>query len=383
MTLKPIGDIVTAVRQTNPTALGREWITYIDIAAIDRIEKRIGSPERVRADAAPSRARQVVATGDVLVSTVRPNLNAVAAVPSDYSGEIASTGFCVLRPRPECVSASYLYFFTRTRRFVSHLEDIAVGASYPAVTDGDVLDTFIPLPDLGPQLDIAATLEVADRLCRTRRHALQTTRGVLDELFRRRFAEYFLAGRTKPLGDLVTITGGGTPPRSRPEFFQGRVPWLTSKDVRGDYIWDTEEHISEEAIQSSATKLVPADSILVVVKSKVLMHRLPVAIAGVPLCHGQDIKSLQMKPGLHHEFARHVLRYHAPGLLYLARGANTEGLTLPMLEELPVPDVSWDEQLAFANVVDAHEALRTAQREALRQTVHLFDALLHHSYDLH
>jgi hypothetical protein len=80
---------------------------------------------------------------------------------------------------------------------------------------------------------------------------------------------------------MVKITGGGTPARERPEYYQGRIPWLTSKDMKGDYIWDTEEHITERAIQESATNLIPAGSILVVVKSKVLMHRLPVAIAKV------------------------------------------------------------------------------------------------------
>jgi type I restriction enzyme S subunit len=67
--------------------------------------------------------------------------------------------------------------------------------------------------------------------------------------------------------------------------------------MRGDYIWDTEEHVTPDGIASSATKLVPAGSILVVVKSKVLMHRLPLAIAMVPLCHGQDIKSIQCLDG--------------------------------------------------------------------------------------
>jgi hypothetical protein len=51
----------------------------------------------------------------------------------------------------------------------------------------------------------------------------------------------------------------------------------------------TEEHITKDAIANSATKLVPSGSLLIVVKSKVLMHRLPLAVAMVDLCHGQDI----------------------------------------------------------------------------------------------
>jgi len=152
--------------------------------------------------------------------------------------------------------------------------------------------------------------------------------------------------------------------------------------MKGDYIWDTEEHITEEAIQESATKLVPAGSILVVVKSKILMHRLPVAVAKVPLCHGQDIKSIQCSEALQPGFARFVLKFHEGRLLNFARGANTEGLTLPMLEELPVPTVALYEQERFAKLVAQHERLRAVQREALRQAEHLFASLLDRAFHL-
>jgi type I restriction enzyme S subunit len=194
------------------------------------------------------------------------------------------------------------------------------------------------------------------------------------------FGDRFKTSPSRPLGELVKITDGGTPSRDQPEFFQGRIPWLTSKDMRGDYIWDTEEHITEDAIESSATKLVPANSILIVVKSKILMHRLPVAIAKVPMCHGQDIKSIQCSEGLHYEFARFVLKYHERRLLNIARGANTEGLTLPMLEELPVPVVEFTDQKRFAALVREHGQLHTIHVEALRQADHLFQTLLHRAF---
>ncbi len=221
----------------------------------------------------------------------------------------------------------------------------------------------------------------ADRLCRTRRYALELTDTFLPAAFRQLFGPRLKAGPFLAFGELVKITGGGTPARERPEFYQGRIPWLTSKDMKDDYIWDTEEHITEKAIEESATNLVPAGSILVVVKSKVLMHRLPVAIAKVPLCHGQDIKSIQCAGTLQPEFGRFVLKFHEGRLLNLARGANTEGLTLPMLQELPVPTVPPSEQEHFAELVTRHERLRAVQREALRQAEHLFASLLHRAFN--
>ena len=131
---------------------------------------------------------------------------------------------------------------------------------------------------------------------------------VLSGIFRQMFAIDFTNGPFDSLDDLVTITGGGTPPRDTPEYFTGTIPWFTSKDLKTSLIWDTEEHITEAAITQSATKLVPAGSILIVVKSKVLMHRLPIAKTMVPLCHGQDIKSMQCSSRILPDFLRFAER---------------------------------------------------------------------------
>jgi type I restriction enzyme S subunit len=209
---------------------------------------------------------------------------------------------------------------------------------------------------------------------------MELSSSLLGTIFRDLFEERLTKGPFKCLGDLVEISGGGTPSRARPEYFQGRIPWLTSKDMRGDYIWDTEEHVTEEAIARSATKLVPVNSILVVVKSKVLMHRLPVAVARVAMCHGQDIKSMQSHEGTHYQFVRFMLKHHEDRLLNVARGANTEGLTLQMLEDLPVPNVAYEEQLRFGSIAEQFEGMRTCQRESLRQAEHLRDSLLHRAF---
>ncbi len=376
----PIGELVESGRQCNPSELGRDDFMYIDISSVDRETKRIIGAQRIRSADAPSRARKQVRACDVILSTVRPNLNAVAFVPRELDCEIASTGFAVLRAKASALDPSYLFYFLQTEALVSDLTRIANGASYPAVSDDDVLNTTIPLPDLSEQKRIAAILERAGRLRRLRRYGLEMAETLLSAAFLELFGARFHEGPFLPLIDLVKITGGGTPSRERPEYFRGRIPWLTSKDMRGDYICDTEEHITQEAIKNSCTNLVPADSIVLVVKSKVLMHRLPVAIAKVAICHGQDIKSIQCSEELHPEFARFVLKYYEPRLLQIARGANTEGLTLPMLEELPVPKVDLVDQEKFAALVARVERMRSVHRESLRQAEHLFQTLLHRAF---
>lgn len=73
---------------------------YVDISGVDNKAKRIIEARTLLGKDAPSRARQIIRSGDILVSTTRPNLNAVAIVPSDLDDQICSTGFCLLRPNP-------------------------------------------------------------------------------------------------------------------------------------------------------------------------------------------------------------------------------------------------------------------------------------------
>ena len=94
-----INENVSPITKWNPRkdAVGRE-ITYIDIGSVSQDSKQITNETRMLGGEAPSRARQIISQGDILVSTVRPNLNAVALVPERLDGATASTGFCVLRP---------------------------------------------------------------------------------------------------------------------------------------------------------------------------------------------------------------------------------------------------------------------------------------------
>lgn len=348
------------------------WITPADLSNNEGIYFH-GTPKKITKVGFDSCSSSMLPAGSILFSSRAP------------------IGHCALTTYPACTNQGFknvvpnkrldpVYGYFALKFLTSTIVAMGRGATFAEINKEIFESVQIPYCDLPEQRRVAGRLEQADRLVRTRRYALELTDTFLPSAFRQVFGPRLEAGPFRAFGELVKITGGGTPARERPEFYKGRIPWLTSKDMKGDYIWDTEEHIIEKAIQESATNLVPAGSILVVVKSKVLMHRLPVAIAKVPLCHGQDIKSIQCSEALQPEFARFVLKFHEKRLLNLARGANTEGLTLPMLQELPVPTVSSSEQECFVELVKRHERLRAVQREALRQAEHLFATLLHRAF---
>ncbi len=314
----------------------------------------------------------------VLYGKLRPYLNKVA-LPS-FEG-VCTTEILPILPNFKLLDRRYLWLIFLSPKFVAWASKSVSGANLPRLDPKELAQYQIPLPPLEEQKRIAQIAGKCDRLRRTRRYTQQLSNTYLQSVFLEMFGNALkLESSSEYLGKLVTITGGGTPSRDIPEYFTGSIPWLTSKDMKGEYIFDTQEHITQKAVKNSATKPVPKESILMVVKSKVLMHRLPLAITKVELCHGQDIKSIQCSNKINPYFLLFILKHNAKKLLIQARGANTEGLTLPMIEEISVPQVPIDLQEKFAQIVQRFERLRAQQRESDRQAEHLFQTVLHRAF---
>jgi type I restriction enzyme, S subunit len=152
----PFSAITVDVLQRVP--LAEEVIRYIDIGSVNRNTKLIESPQELLGKDAPSRARKQVAVGDTLVSMTRPNLNAVALVPKELDGQIASTGFDVLRPVAS-VDSRWIGYLVRSEAFVEAMSDLVQGALYPAVRSKDVRAHVVPLAPQSEQTRIANQLD--------------------------------------------------------------------------------------------------------------------------------------------------------------------------------------------------------------------------------
>lgn len=184
-----IADICGRTRMRDPRKYPNMSFRYVDISAIDRNLKAILLAPEILGKDAPSRARKEILEGDILVSTVRPNLNAVAIVPSELNRQVASTGFCVLRPNKSIISGKYLFYLSRTPTFIDLISSKVRGAHYPAVSDLDIKKIEIPLPLLSEQQRIVKILEQADSLCKKRTEADEKASQILPSLFYKMFGD--------------------------------------------------------------------------------------------------------------------------------------------------------------------------------------------------
>lgn len=135
---------------------GKE-ISYIEISGVS-LTNGIEHIENTTFGEAPSRARRKVRCGDILISTVRTYLRAIAKLDEVPSNLIASTGFCVIRPK-NVVDSGFLGWAVKSELIISEVVARSVGVSYPAINASDLVTIHIPLPPRESQRQIADFLD--------------------------------------------------------------------------------------------------------------------------------------------------------------------------------------------------------------------------------
>ncbi len=153
-----LGEICLPVPTLQPENEPDAQFTYFDIGGVDNETNRITETKTVTGRSAPSRARQAVATGDILFSTVRTYLRKIARIERDYPRPVGSTGFTVIRPAPG-VSGDFVFQQVLSEPFLQPLHALQTGSSYPAVRDRDVFAQPVVLPPTAEQERIVTKMD--------------------------------------------------------------------------------------------------------------------------------------------------------------------------------------------------------------------------------
>lgn len=176
---------------------------------------------------------------------------------------------------------------------------------------------------------------------------------------------------TVPIGDLCQVIGGGTPSRKNEVFYQGDIPWVTVKDFDGLFLEDAQEHITQEAVRSSATNIIPVDSVLVVTRvglGKVALVRRPLAI-------NQDVKALIPDARVEPEYLLWFMNSCAPEIQRMGVGATVKGITLKDLKEIQVPLPARTEQRRIVDILKRADGIRRLRKQAIQTARELIPAL--------
>jgi type I restriction enzyme S subunit len=252
------------------------------------------------------------------------------------------------------------------------------------------LDRFIKevevyLPSLEIQKQITDTLDTAAELLAKRKQQLAELDNITKSIFYDMFGDPVTNEKgweVKTVNDICSkILGGGTPTKSKKEYYMGNIPWVTPKDMKTIRIFDSLDHISEEAIKNSSTKLIPSNSVLMVVRSGILKKSLPVAINTVDVTINQDMKAFITNEQVVSEYLLYFFIFIQNHILKHVRAVTADNIEFSIIKnvKIPVPPIYIQNQ--FANIVAKIEEQKALVKKAIDETQALFDSLMSQYFD--
>lgn len=180
---------------------------------------------------------------------------------------------------------------------------------------------------------------------------------------------------SRRLEECVRLRSGKTPPRNRPEFWDGDIPWISAKDLKSFRLTDAEEHISEAAVAAGAP-IARAGELLILVRGMTLIKDVPIAILGADASFNQDLKALTPINGVRADYLGYVLEASKFRLMAMVdrAGHGTGRLAIEKLVSLPVlkPDASVQTYIeirlrVFDRLLEAQEALIECKNKLKRR----------------
>lgn len=176
----------------NPEVITKKYpfqlIRYYDISSVNTGFLN-EPPKRYSLTESPSRAKRILRSGDIIISTVRPNRRSFLYLKAVEEGDIASTGFAILRAKQN-VDSRFIYYLISEQKFTDYLVSHATGSAYPAVSPESIMNAPVPLLNYAKQKTIADILSSLDDKIELNRQMCKTLEDVVSTLFKSWFIDF-------------------------------------------------------------------------------------------------------------------------------------------------------------------------------------------------
>ncbi|EKR5193342.1 restriction endonuclease subunit S [Escherichia coli] len=361
---------------------------YIDLTSVDIATKKITETTEITKNNAPSRAQKLVDENDVIFATTRPTQQRFCLIDSEYAGEVASTGYCILRAKQDQVLPKWILHWISTSDFKKHVEENQSGSAYPAISDSKVKECLIPIPcPDNPEKSLAIQSEIVRILDKFTALTAELTAEL--NMRKKQYNYYrdqllsFKEGEVewKSLGEIATkIYSGGTPDTKRIDYWEnGTIPWMSSGEVNLKNIESTEKYITEAGLNNSSAKLVPKNSVVIALAGQG-KTRGKVARIRIALTTNQSLAALTFdEKKFSSDYVFHFLETQYESLRQISSGnSGRGGLNLQMISayKIPIPcpdnpEKSLAIQSEIVRILDKFDTLTNSITEGLPREIEL------------
>jgi type I restriction enzyme M protein len=344
---------------------GIPWATLVDLPASNFITTITGTVRTISEAGLKGSSAKMLPANSVLVSS-RATIGRIAINRVPLATNQGFKNIVIVdeaRALPEYVALA-------VTRLVPTMQSWATGGTFAEISKSKFCELEIPLPPLEVQREIVAEIEGYQRV-------IDGARAVLDNY--RPHIPVDPEWPVEKLGEVCSTLSGGTPSKECSEFWEGDIPWVSPKDMKADFLFDTEDHLSVDAIAESATKMVPEDTVLAVVRSGILKHSFPVAMIRRPMCFNQDI--VAFRPDHERLVSEFLLWWLKCSEHQILREGIKPGVTVQSFHNgffrslaIPLPDL--DTQRAIVAEIEAEQALVNGNRDLIARFEKKIDAAI-------
>ena len=276
-----------------------------------------------------------------------------ASIGKILTGLAGAYNVALMRTIPDTrkIKKKYLYYYLKSPYFQNAILNVGSRAAQAGFNKEDLSKLDIECPKLSEQENIVSILDKVEIIIEKRREEL----AFLDDLIKARFVEMFgdaiyndKGWETDEVEKLCKeIYGGGTPSKLHPEYYEdGDIPWISSKDMKTDVLTDSQIKINQLGVDNSTARMVPINSVIMVIRSGILKHTLPVAINAVPITVNQDLKVFIPNERVLTRFLAVQFKMHEKNILSGVRTVTADNIEFNSLKQrkLIVPPIELQQE---------------------------------------
>ena len=302
--------------------------------------------------------------GDLIFTSSSENLDEsgmTSVVTETLNEDIFLNSFCFFVHLPESIQPEFAKYLFRSTDMRKKIIKCANGVTRYNISKKALSKIKFPVPPLEVQDEIARILDSFTKLEAELEAELEARRKQYEYYRASLFDSVRLcaASTELTLGELGTWSGGGTPSKSVSSYWTEGYLWVSPKDMKQTVIFQTEDQVSEEAVKSRGLRVYPSESILLVARSGILKHSLPVGILEKQATVNQDIKALRVNSNVMPKYSLYALQNYSQDILRKCHkaGGSVDSLDVKKLLAFQIPVPPLAEQERIVAILDKFDAL--------------------------
>lgn len=335
----------------------------------------LDTEEKISEEAIKNSSAKVFPKGTLLIALYGATIGKLAFLGVDAATNQAICGIF----KNDNIDSNYLYHFLYYKK--PNLVKQGIGGAQPNISQTILKNLDLPIPPLPEQQAIVAKIEELLSELENGKQQLLTAQQQL-KVYRQSLLKWAFEGKEKTsVGELFDFIGGGTPSKKNPKYWQGEIPWASVKDVKGDYLNNTQDRISKEGLKDSASNLAKPNDVILITRispGKTIITKIETAI-------NQDLKIVKPKFETTPKFIFYVFKSIEWECVKKSSGTTVLGINLTNLKEIKVPKISIEEQRFIVSELESKltvcDKIEETISQSLQQTETLRQSILKKAFE--